>query len=237
MTSSAFLRHRAAWMSTLVLGLLLAWDASGLDLPLARLSGGPAGFALRESWWLGHLAHDGMRRLSWMLVLLLCLGVWWPVGPLRDLSFGRRLQLACTPLAAAAVVALAKSMNATSCPWDLVEFGGLARHLPHWSAFTRSDGGTGHCFPAGHASAGFAFVGGWFVFRPQAPRVARLWLIGSLGSGLLLGLAQQLRGAHFMSHTLWSGLLCWGTAALVDRCWPAEAAWLDSSGAAPEASP
>jgi membrane-associated PAP2 superfamily phosphatase len=37
--------------------------------------------------------------------------------------------------------------------------------------------------------------------------------------GLLLGLGQQLRGAHFMSHTLWSGLLCWLSAWGLDLLW------------------
>ena len=31
-----------------------------------------------------------------------------------------------------------------------------------------------------------------------------------------MGLAQQMRGAHFMSHTLWTGWLCWTTGWLVD---------------------
>jgi membrane-associated PAP2 superfamily phosphatase len=28
-------------------------------------------------------------------------------------------------------------------------------------------------------------------------------------AGLILGLSQQMRGAHFMSHTLWTAWLCW----------------------------
>ncbi len=39
-------------------------------------------------------------------------------------------------------------------------------------------------------------------------------------AGLLLGAAQQLRGAHFMSHTLWTGWICWSVAVLLElaRC-------------------
>jgi len=33
---------------------------------------------------------------------------------------------------------------------------------------------------------------------------------------MVLGIGQQLRGAHFMSHTLWTGWLCWMTAWLSD---------------------
>ena len=35
-------------------------------------------------------------------------------------------------------------------------------------------------------------------------------------AGLLLGLAQQVRGAHYMSHTLWTAWFCWATAAGLD---------------------
>jgi membrane-associated PAP2 superfamily phosphatase len=30
--------------------------------------------------------------------------------------------------------------------------------------------------------------------------------------GLLFGFSQQLRGAHFLSHDLWTLAICWGTA-------------------------
>src|SRR5204862_495407 len=84
--------------------------------------------------------------------------------------------------------------------------------VPHWS--TTSDGGPGHCFPDGHASSGFAFLGGFFAFRRETPRLARCWLAAAMAAGLVLGIGQQLRGAHFMSHTLWSGWLCWVVALL-----------------------
>lgn len=199
--------------------MLLAWEGSGLDLVLARWSGGAAGFALRDHWLLTSVLHQGGRLLAWLLALLLSLGLWWPRGPLRRLSWSARLQLVLSCWLAVLVVSLLKGASATSCPWDLQTFGGVARYQAHWLGFWQSDGGGGHCFPAGHASAGFAFVGGYFAFRAQAPVIARRWLLAALGAGLLLGLSQQLRGAHFMSHTLWSGLLCWLSAWALDGVW------------------
>ena len=35
-------------------------------------------------------------------------------------------------------------------------------------------------------------------------------------AGLALGLSQQMRGAHFMSHTLWTAWFCWVTALAID---------------------
>jgi membrane-associated PAP2 superfamily phosphatase len=209
---------RITAVTALVLAGMLLWDHSGLDLPLARLVGGPGGFSLREDWLLTVVLHDGMRRASWLLVLGLCLAVWWPVGPLKRLDFSARLQLAATTLAAAMAVSLLKGFSDTSCPWDLAGFGGAARYLPHWTL--RPDGGPGHCFPAGHASSGFAFVGGYFSFREHDARLAKVWLGTAIAAGLLLGIGQQLRGAHFMSHTLWTGWICWTVALVVDRLWP-----------------
>ena len=194
-------------------------DASGLDLPLAQLAGNPAGFPLRESWLLADVLHEGARRFSWLVALGLCLGVWWPLGPLARLTPALRLQLAVTTLVAALAVTLVKAGNSTSCPWDLREFGGAARSVSHWSGL--SDGGAGHCFPAGHAATGFSFLGGYFAFRGSDRRLARAWLLLAILTGMLLGLAQQWRGAHFMSHTLWSGVICWCTALALDAAWPA----------------
>jgi membrane-associated PAP2 superfamily phosphatase len=200
--------------------VLLAWDAARLDMPLAHWWGDAQGFALRDSWLLADVLHDGGRRLAWALTLALCLGVWWPWGWLRGISMARRLQLAGTTLTAALAVSTIKSFSGTSCPWDMAEFGGVARYsgqgLSHWLHLAQGDGGGGRCFPAGHASAGFAFLGGYFTFRDTRPAVARGWLAAAVAAGLALGIAQQLRGAHFMSHTLWSGWVCWCVAWVVD---------------------
>ena len=190
---------------------LLAWDASGLDLVLAHWFGTAQGFALRDHWLFTTVLHEGARRLSWLLVVGLSLAVWWPVGVLRQLDRWQRLQLVVSILLGLALVVAIKRISSTRCPWDLAEFGGLARYVSHWR-FGLVDGGGAHCFPAGHASAGFAFVGGYFVLRDRAPRAARIWLAAALAAGLVLGVSQQMRGAHFMSHTLWTAWLCWTVA-------------------------
>ncbi|WP_076997694.1 phosphatase PAP2 family protein [Variovorax sp. KK3] len=203
-----------AW-TFLALLLILAWDASGLDLPLARLAGTPFGFPLREDWWLVQVLHEGGKSLSWALLAVLMLAIRWPFGFLRRLPLRERVQLAFSVLAGVLLVSLVKTSSTTSCPWDLKAFGGVAHYVSHWSWRVR-DGGPGGCFPAGHASAAFAYLGGWFVLRRHAPRAARAWLICTLAAGLLLGLGQQLRGAHYMSHTLWTAWLCWSIGLVID---------------------
>ncbi|MBV7461249.1 phosphatase PAP2 family protein [Acidovorax sp. sif0632] len=208
--------HRTLLLWTLgILIAIVAWDAGGQDIPLARAFGSANGFPLREQWFFVQVLHEGARRLGWLLVLLLALGVWWPWGVLRRLDMGERLQMAISALLALAAVSVGKNLSTTSCPWDLAEFGGVARYASHW-ALGVVDGGGGRCFPAGHASAGFAFVGGYFALRHKAPAAARWWLAAAVLAGLALGGAQQVRGAHFMSHTLWTGWLCWTVGWLCD---------------------
>ncbi|RYY75792.1 MAG: PAP2 family protein, partial [Comamonadaceae bacterium] len=66
------------------------------------------------------------------------------------------------------------------------------------------------------ASAAFAYVGGWFVFRRRAPALAWRWLLVAMLAGVALGTAQQVRGAHYLSHTLWTAWVCWTVAWVID---------------------
>ncbi len=198
-----------------VFTLLLAWDASALDLGAARLFGNLDGFSLESHWFWRGVLHEPMRNLGWVVEFALLAGIFRPFGALKKLPVERRLQLALSPLLALILVAEIKLHSRTSCPWDLQEFGGMATYVSHW-ALGMTDGGGGGCFPAGHASAGFAFFAGFFAFREVSPTTARRWLAGALVAGLLLGVAQQVRGAHYMSHTLWTGWLCWCSAAAID---------------------
>lgn len=193
--------------------LLLAWDASGLDLWLARAMSTPTGFPARDHWFLTRVLHEGARALAGLLLLVLAISACWPRGCVAGLSRRRRLWLLAAVVSAMLVVSALKRLSATSCPWDLQGLGGDHAWVSHWRWF-ESDGGPGHCFPAGHASAAFAWIAGYFAWPRDNP-VARRWLAGALVAGMVLGVGQQLRGAHFMSHTLWTAWICWTWTGLL----------------------
>ncbi|MEO7886300.1 MAG: phosphatase PAP2 family protein [Polaromonas sp.] len=211
----AALPSRALTGTLLGLAFLIAWDHSGLDLWMAHWFGSASGFTFENHWFWRGVLHDDIRWLPWLVELALLTAIARPFGPIRQLVIERRVQLGLTTLVSLLVVSTIKLHSLTSCPWDLHDFGGTVAYVSHWAWGVR-DGGSGGCFPAGHASAGFAFVGGFFSFRHSLPRTARRWLAGAMLAGLTLGLAQQVRGAHYMSHTLWTAWLCWVCAALVD---------------------
>ena len=186
---------------------LAAWDLLGLDLPISRLFGDAGGFALRDQWLVSDVLHSGARYLAWALALVLVAGIRRPLPFARGLSRADRIAWVAATAACALLIPLLKLASLTSCPWSLAEFGGTAVHVSHW-AIGQADGGPGRCFPAGHATAAFCFLPGWFVLRRTAPVAARRWLIGTLAAGAVLTMVQVVRGAHYVSHSLWTGWCC-----------------------------
>ena len=197
--------------TVIALMLCLAWDLSGQDLVLARWFGDASGFAYRDHWLFSGVFHRGARRVAWTLQFALIVAIWWPVGVLRVLSRRQRVFMFLASMAVLLAITGLKSSSTTSCPWELREFGGVAAYLSHWR-WGVLDGGSGNCFPAGHASSAFCFFSGYFVLRHKAPRAATAWLVVTLVCGAVIGMAQQVRGAHYLSHTLWTAWLCWTVA-------------------------
>jgi membrane-associated PAP2 superfamily phosphatase len=155
--SPASQRWRRLAVVGAALPLLLLWDASGLDLPLARWFGASEGFPLQYDPFLKGWMHEGARQLGWVVLALLITCIWRPMGALKQLTRSERAWMIGTIVLSLLVVVAIKGISRTSCPWDLTEFGGTAQYVSHW-AWGVQDGGGGHCFPAGHASTAFAFM-------------------------------------------------------------------------------
>lgn len=224
---------RRLWLTWFtLLASTLAWDASGLDRTVMQALADGSGFALRHQWWLENVLHDAARQLATLAVVALVLMVLWPLGPLRQLNRWQRVEVASGTVLALVAVNAVKRHSLTSCPWDLQALGGAATYVSHW-AWGVADGGPGHCFPGGHASAALAFLAlplPWLASPdPQRRQRGGHLLLAVLGLGLLLGWTQTLRGAHYPSHTAWTALICGGVALLHHQVWVFSAkAWTNS---------
>lgn len=169
-------------------------------------------WALRFNFIAEKLIHVLGRDLStaaWLGVL----AAWIVTRTRTGLSHWRR-PLACLALStllATALVAWVKSWSNMDCPWDLVRYGGDRVFVGLFGL--RPIGlSRGVCFPAGHASAGYAWMALYFFFLATRPRLRWVGLSVGVGLGALFGFSQQLRGAHFLSHDLWTAAICWLTA-------------------------
>lgn len=201
-----------AWI--VIIGI---WEPSGADRWILQHLANSRGFTLREDWWLRVLLHEDLRLLSQLAFALLAVLTWKPLGFMRELSLPERIGMLVGVTASVLAVSAIKYFSLTSCPWDLSQFGGVARYVSHWDWGT-GDGGPGHCFPSGHATAGFAFLPlALPALRSGQQRQQRLgWriLLAAVLFGTICGIAQVLRGAHYPSHVLWSGFICWTVAMI-----------------------
>lgn len=172
-------------------------------------------WALKESWWTSHVIHRGGKNLSTLAALLVILALlracfdarWKPLRkPLLYLLLAVGLSTG--------MVALLKSMTQMDCPWDLQRYGGLR---PFIGLFQPRPVMLGHaaCFPAGHASAGYGWVGLYFFVLLVRPGWRWGALAVAVATGLVFGISQQLRGAHFLSHDVWSLAVSWTVAVLL----------------------
>lgn len=213
MTATAPRRSDGARLALAAL-LLLAWDACGADMVVSAWFGNSSGFAWRHHALTQGLLHDGGR---WLAALLVSLGLIQIARANSSLSREHRRAGAIGLLLCFVVVPSLKQFSPTSCPYELAAFGGQAQWLSHWRVFT-ADGGPGHCFPSGHAVSGFGLLPLWALWRRRDPVRARRWCMAAIGLGLLFGLGQVVRGAHFASHVGWSLWLC-TVAALSWQAW------------------
>ncbi|MCL7714374.1 phosphatase PAP2 family protein [Stenotrophomonas sp. CPCC 101365] len=172
-------------------------------------------WALKDAWWTSQLIHRGGKNLSVLASLLVllallraCLDPRW-----RALRAPLLYLLLAVGLATGGV-ALLKPLTGLDCPWDLQRYGG---GRPFVGLFQPRPAtlGAAACFPAGHASAGYAWVALYFFALQARPRWRGRALGVALATGLVFGIAQQLRGAHFLSHDVATLALCWSTAVLL----------------------
>jgi membrane-associated PAP2 superfamily phosphatase len=188
--------------------ILLAWDVSGLDLWISTKFAGIQGFAWQHAWLTEAVLHRGGKLLYYVIFAMLAVNCYRPFFPTLQLPRKTQLWWFLTMLTCIAAISILKYYSLSSCPWDLEIFGGSAQHLSHWAIFS-ADGGPGRCFPSGHVSGAFSLLAISFALRPISIRAARWALVMVLSVGAILGAGQVARGAHFVSHVFYSGLICW----------------------------
>ncbi len=93
-------------------------------------------------------------------------------------------------------------------PRQIVEFGGRLPYAPPLLPV----GTHGKSFPCGHCSVGYLYGAGWWIWRRRSPRGAAASLAAGAGLGTLLGVGRMAAGGHFLSDTIWSGLISLGVA-------------------------
>ncbi|WP_167081982.1 phosphatase PAP2 family protein [Massilia aquatica] len=213
------MKHKRLALALAGSALAIAWinAFTDLDLMLAQAMFDPASatFPWRHAWFADTFSH------VWAKAVLLTLAGAVVLSAVFDLLWPRaawtapfRLRLRVVALSAVLVpswISALKYVSASHCPWDLALFGGGETYVPLFEP-ALPYATVGHCMPAGHASSALWLVSLAVFWLPHQPRTALRVGTAMLGVGFALGWVQQLRGAHFLTHTLWS---MWWTCLIV----------------------
>jgi membrane-associated PAP2 superfamily phosphatase len=211
----------ALWCVWIALAIAIVWlaNATTVDLTLAdqQFDFTQHSFTQKHAFFYETVMHVYAKQLFTVIWLALLLLAWLPKRLLGNrISAATRYKLRWIVLLAllnAIVVSSLKHQMPHACPWDIVRYGGSASWVPTFTSHPALE--AGHCFPAGHTTSGVWLSALGLLWLPQAPRKALLVTIAGLMVGFALGWAQQIRGAHFLSHTLTSLWLMCGWLLMV----------------------
>lgn len=172
-------------------------------------------WSLRTSFLTQQVLHVAARDASVVAWIVVVIALASACSNARWCAWRRPLAcLALSVLLSTLLVAWVKSWSNVDCPWDLARYGGRHAYVDLFAARPAA-WSAGRCFPAGHASAGYAWMATYFLLLSMRPAWRRYGLAAGITLGLAFGFAQQLRGAHFLSHDLWTAALCWLVAVAV----------------------
>ena len=107
------------------------------------------------------------------------------------------------------IIGSLKDITNTPCPCNIVHFNGLYPENKVFDHYPEEfiQKSKAKCWPAGHASGGFALMALFFLFK--TPKNQKKALIGALIIGWSIGIYKMLLGDHFLSHTLITMLIAW----------------------------
>ncbi|MEO7385632.1 MAG: phosphatase PAP2 family protein [Gammaproteobacteria bacterium] len=219
-TDRRFWRRHALWPGLLFLVAAALAATTGFDEAVARawafdpvagqfIGSGPG------AWWAKDLIHakGGLLIRGFGGLILLIWALSFRMDSLRRFRRPAGYVVLSAALGAGAV-GLLKLVTNVDCPWSLADFGGTVPYS-HLFADRLDSLPRAQCFPGGHSSSGFALFTLYFVALGRHGTVARWALAGALLVGGVFAFGQEARGAHFLSHDLWSAALVWFACLVV----------------------
>lgn len=196
------------WMSLILITMFIIFIwvfpiGGSIDLYLIQPWVSSIGtFPYKNNWYLAKLDHTYVKQIV-ILIYASYFFLWCGSFKFSKLKSKRWqygymfwVSMLCTCL-----IGFIKAHSAPACPWYMT-------HETATGFIWDFSATAGHCFPGGHASTGFALLTGYFVYRLNQQSRAWFYLVAGTLIGFGMGWAQMMRGAHFLSHNLWTMWFC-----------------------------
>jgi membrane-associated PAP2 superfamily phosphatase len=106
-----------------------------------------------------------------------------------------------------ALIGFLKATTNVPCPCDAFVFGGDYPYIRVLDSMPQEIMKKFKCYPAGHASGGFALMSLFFLFKSKINQI--LALVVTLIIGWSMGIYKMLIGDHYLSHTIITMVLSW----------------------------
>lgn len=107
------------------------------------------------------------------------------------------------------IIGSLKAVTNTPCPCNIEHFNGNYPNIKVFDTYPKDfvQQSKAKCWPAGHASGGFALMALFFLFKK--PLNQKKGLIIGLSIGWMMGIYKMIIGDHFLSHTIITMLSAW----------------------------
>jgi len=161
----------------------------------------------KSSWLMSTVLHKYAKNIVIFGFLVFTIRTLYIAKKDKASNPHPKLVLIVALMAATGMVSVLKTIFEVDCPWDLILYGGTKPYfqlISYDPAYLPSSG----CFPAAHASVGFTLISIYFYCSIHLKKYKNRALYTALILGFSFGLVQQIRGAHFISHTIWSLIIC-----------------------------
>ncbi|MCD4758498.1 MAG: phosphatase PAP2 family protein [Arcobacteraceae bacterium] len=162
------------------------------------------------------LFYDGIKKFLIFSVLLLILFsvVFYKTRLIQEYRKGILVVVLSSILVPVVIGGLKKYTN-MPCPKNEIHYGGIYPKTNVWKKFptTFHTNKKIKCWPAGHASGGFALLSLFFLFKSRKNKILAAVFASTVG--VSMGTYKMLIGDHFLSHTVLTMIIAWFVILLI----------------------
>jgi len=216
------LNRQIVLTSLLLLAAILFFGLNDIDLTIQDMFynfGDKTWLLGQESQPYKFIFYDGIKKLliAFAVVLVAVFLSSYKIKSLRGYRQGLLIVILSAAVIPVSVGALKKETN-MPCPKGELRYGGFYPRTAVWDSYDENfylKDYRNKCWPAGHASGGFALLSLFFLFKKRRHKI--LSLVLALVVGWTMGIYKMIIGDHFFSHTVITMILAWLLILLIAK--------------------
>ena len=163
----------------------------------------------RNNATLNFIFYKGMKKLLMLFAILIIISlIFFRKNKLVKMYKNGLIIIVLSSFTVPFIVVSLKDTTNMPCPKHTKDYGGKYPNVNIFESYPKGFKEKRiRCWPAGHASAGFALMSIFFLFKKRKNQV--IALLFALLIAWSMGLYKMLIGDHFLSHTIISMILAW----------------------------